>query len=80
MPPGRGEVFAEVIMAARLGDVFYWAGCAIAIVVTLTAAWTYVENSNKTGSALFALSISILYGGSAYGGGWALRYVLSGKK
>ncbi|MFX7010040.1 hypothetical protein ABTI12_20325 [Acinetobacter baumannii] len=56
-------------MIARLGDVIYWAG------LLLAAVWTYAtcsEASERGMYAAFAIAAFLL--------GWAIRYILSGKK
>jgi hypothetical protein len=63
-------------MIERLGDVLYWAGCIIALVLAACAAFVWVKAGD--GSAGFAVFVAIP-AVVAWLIGRACRYVLSGR-
>ena len=61
-------------MAARLGNVLYWLGCAVAIVLALLGVLILFGHS--PGMAVFLFVPAAV----AWGLGAAARYVLSGSR
>ena len=63
-------------MAARLGNVLYWAGCGIALLFVALAAsqWFVAPHPNQT----FVMIASLIMAAIAWLVGRAIRYVLAG--
>lgn len=72
-----------ITVAARLGDVLYWAGsivaslCLFAIVgITITAA---LNGNDPVGAAIVTSFYLVPIAAISFGAGRACRYVLAGK-
>ncbi len=68
-------------MLERLGDVLYWPGVAIAVIVAaipiIGIGFSGVSSKRED---IFLAAIIIAFAAVPYGIGWSLRYILSGKK
>jgi hypothetical protein len=69
---GRG---AAEVMAARLGDVLYWAGCLIGGLLVINGIWPYVETQRYHSDMLWVVGAGVV----CWLIGRACRYVLAGR-
>ena len=64
-------------MAARLGNVFYWAANAVALLFLLPGRWGWFLTANRDAAVMSG--VYILYGLGVWLLGRACRYVLAGR-
>jgi hypothetical protein len=64
-------------MLARLGNVIYWAACAVAALIAIGAVFVFINDTDKTEK----WTLTAIYGGIGifiWLAGLACRYVLRG--
>jgi hypothetical protein len=68
-------------MAERLGDVLYWLGCVVAILLAAGAAWVLLDTRNSRPEMIAPGFIAFVFAPAVvvWLVGRACRYVLAGR-
>lgn len=63
-------------MIERLGNVIYWFACILGAIIAAYQIYSFTTGDTGGDPLLFALFVAI----PIWLSGWAIRYILSGKK
>jgi hypothetical protein len=66
-------------MAARIGNVLYWLGCAIATLIAIFAAAIYIAEGRTHSDGLFVFAVFMAAAILSWVIGRALQYILSAR-
>lgn len=67
-------------MIARLGNVIFGLGVIVALVVIAFAIVVFLNSPPGSGDRSFALTIAPAFAAVSFGIGWAVRYILTGRR
>lgn len=66
-------------MLERLGNVLYWLGCTVAMLIALFAVGMYMAEAHSRADGLFVTGFILAFALAAWLTGRALRYILAGR-
>ena len=66
-------------MAARIGNVLYWLGCAIAVVIAVFAVAIYIVDGRTHSDGLIVFAVFLAAAIISWVIGRALQYILSAR-